>query len=82
MYQAAIVEDDAAILEYLKNTLIQEFDKKGTTVAFDAFTSGTRFLEMYEAHYHYDVIFWILKCLRLTASTYVKKSGNFHLIPS
>ena len=49
MYQAAIVEDDAAILEYLKNTLIQEFDKKGTTVAFDAFTSGTRFLEMYEA---------------------------------
>ena len=57
MYQAAIVEDDAAILEYLKNTLIQEFDKKGTTVAFDAFTSGTRFLEMYEAHYHYDVIF-------------------------
>ena len=57
MYQAAIVEDEAVILEHLKNTLIQEFDKKGTTVAFDAFTSGSRFLEMYEAHYHYDVIF-------------------------
>ena len=42
MYQAAIVEDDAAILEYLKNTLIQEFDKKGTTVAFVGFFQYSR----------------------------------------
>ena len=77
MYQAAIVEDDAAILEYLKNTLIQEFDKKGTTVAFDAFTSGTRFLEMYEAHYHYDVIFLDIEMPKINGIDVCKKIREF-----
>ncbi len=57
MYQAAIVEDDATVLEYLKTSLIQTFAEKQTQVAFDTFTSGSRFLQMFEAHYHYDVIF-------------------------
>ena len=77
MYQAAIVEDDAAILEYLKNTLIQEFDKKGTTVAFDAFTSGTRFLEMYEAHYHYDVLFLDIEMPKINGIDVCKKIREF-----
>ena len=77
MYQAAIVEDEAVILEHLKNTLIQEFDKKGTTVAFDAFTSGSRFLEMYEAHYHYDVIFLDIEMPEINGIDVCKKIREF-----
>ena len=77
MYQAAIVEDEAVILEHLKNTRIQEFDKKGTTVAFDAFTSGSRFLEMYEAHYHYDVIFLDIEMPEINGIDVCKKIREF-----
>jgi len=57
MYQAAIVEDNEKILQYLKESLTKSFEKKQVHVAFDTFTSGLRFLEMFEGHYHYDAIF-------------------------
>ncbi len=57
MYQAAIVEDNDEIRDYIKNTLAQSFNDSNVPVAFDTFSSGDRFLSMYEDHYHYDVIF-------------------------
>ena len=57
MYQAAIVEDEPNILNHIKESLIDSFTKRQVPVAFDTFLSGTKFLRMFEEHYHYDVIF-------------------------
>ncbi|WP_099469401.1 LytR/AlgR family response regulator transcription factor [Konateibacter massiliensis] len=57
MYQAAIVEDEPEILDYLKHTLSDYFRQKNFPVAFDAFLKGTGFLDMFDNHYHYDMIF-------------------------
>ncbi|MDD5803270.1 MAG: LytTR family DNA-binding domain-containing protein [Clostridia bacterium] len=57
MYQAAIVEDECEILSYLKNTLINSFNKRHVSIAFDSFSSGEDFLHTFNGHYHYDVIF-------------------------
>lgn len=77
MYQAAIVEDDATTLKYLKDTMIKEFEKRDTTVAFDSFTSGYRFLEMYKAHYHYDVIFLDIEMPEINGIDVCKKIREF-----
>lgn len=57
MYQAAIVEDEPNILNHIKESLIDSFTKRQVPVAFDTFLSGTKFLRMFEEHYHYDIIF-------------------------
>ena len=77
MYQAAIVEDDAAILEYLKNTLIQEFDKRAQRLPSTRLLRAPVFWKCMRHIIIMMLFFWILKCLRLTASTYVKNPGIF-----
>lgn len=57
MYQAAIVEDEAEILEHLKETLINSFNEAHISMAFDTFCTGEFFLQTFNKHYHYDVIF-------------------------
>lgn len=57
MYQAAIVEDEAQIRSYLKDTLCRSFKEQQIDVAFDTFASGEKFLSMFNQHYHFDMIF-------------------------
>lgn len=57
MYQAAIVEDEKEILEHLKSTMINAFNERHISMAFDTFSTGENFLQTFGAHYHYDVIF-------------------------
>lgn len=57
MYQVAIVEDEAQILSYLKDTLLKSFKKQQIHVTFDTFISGEKFLFMFHQHYHFDIIF-------------------------
>lgn len=57
MFQAAIVEDEAEILSYLKNTLIDSFNNRHVAIEFDSFSSGKNFLRTFNENYHYDVIF-------------------------
>jgi len=57
MYQAAILEDEAEVLRYMQGRLKRSFEEHGLSVAFDSFIDGERFLEMLEAHYHYDMVF-------------------------
>ena len=37
MFQAAIVEDEAEILSYLKNTLIDSFNNRHVAIEFDSY---------------------------------------------
>ena len=57
MYQAAIVEDEHSIAEYIKTMLTNSFEKQKISVAYDIFDSGSAVLKMLESHYHYDMIF-------------------------
>lgn len=57
MYQAAIVEDERLVREYLRDSFVSGFQEKNILVAFDLFESGASFLDMFEEHYHYDIIF-------------------------
>lgn len=57
MYQAAIVEDEHEILQYMQARLTTEFAFRGLSVSFDSFLSGERFFPMLEEHYHYDMVF-------------------------
>lgn len=57
MYQAAIVEDEAQIRSYLRDTLRKSFEEQQIHVAFDTFASGEKFLSMFNQHYHFDIIF-------------------------
>ena len=57
--------------------MIKEFEKRDTTVAFDSFTSGYRFLEMYKAHYHYDVIFLDIEMPEINGIDVCKKIREF-----
>ena len=57
MYQAAIVEDEEAMLRYMRDRIAGELETRGLPTAFDAFTDGRRFLSMLEEHYHYDMVF-------------------------
>jgi len=57
MYQAAIVEDEKPVSEYIRTLLVSSFNKQQLTVAFDLFDNGSALLKMLESHYHYDVIF-------------------------
>ena len=57
MYQAAIVEDEKPVSEYVRTLLVKHFQAQQLAVAFDSFDSGTAFLNMLKAHYHYDMIF-------------------------
>ena len=57
MFQAAIVDDEAEILSYLKNTLIDSFNNRHVAIEFDSFSSGENFLQTFNENYHYDVIF-------------------------
>lgn len=57
MYQAAIIEDEAQIRSYIKKTLTSSFEKQQIHVAFDSFSSGEKFLSMFDKHYHFDLIF-------------------------
>ena len=56
MYQAAIVEDEKPVADYIKTILSNCFQKNNLCIGFDCFPSGTPFLEMLEMHYHYDII--------------------------
>lgn len=57
MYQAAIVEDEAQIRSYLKDTLLKSFKEQQIHITFDTFASGEKFLSMFNQHYHFDIIF-------------------------
>jgi DNA-binding LytR/AlgR family response regulator len=57
MYQAAIVEDETQIRNYIKNTLIKSFENQQVHITFDSFSSGEKFLSMFDQHYHFDLIF-------------------------
>ena len=57
MYQAAIVEDEKDVRNYLKAQLANSFSSLGTEVDFDLFASGDEFLDSFEDHIHYDMIF-------------------------
>ncbi len=57
MYQAAIVEDEKPISEYIRTLLANSFSKHQISVAFDLFDNGPAFLRMLSSHYHYDMIF-------------------------
>lgn len=57
MYRAAIVEDEARFSQYFRDTMAEAFRREGAAVSFETFGSGPEFLEMYELHYHYDLIF-------------------------
>lgn len=57
MFQAAIVEDEDQIRSYIKDSLIDSFEQQQVHVTFDAFSSGTKFLSMFDQHFHFDMIF-------------------------
>lgn len=57
MYRAAIVEDEARFSQYFRDTMSDAFRREGVAVSIETFGSGPDFLEMYERHYHYDLIF-------------------------
>ena len=57
MYQAAIVEDEKPVSEYIRTLLANSFKKQQLPVAFDLFDNGSAFLKMLASHYHYDMIF-------------------------
>lgn len=57
MYKAALVEDEQEIRSFLSKTLTEQFQKQGVSVAIDSFSSGERFLTVFQEHYHYDMIF-------------------------
>lgn len=57
MFRAAIVEDSEITRGYFRTTLSQAFRARNTSVEFDLFPSGERFLAVYQSHYHYDMIF-------------------------
>ncbi len=44
MIRAAICDDEAAILEYLRELISREFEKQGAEISVDGFTSGGEFL--------------------------------------
>lgn len=57
MYQAAIVEDEKSVRDYLKEKLSESFSALDTAMDFDLFSSGEEFLDSFEDHIHYDMIF-------------------------
>lgn len=57
MYQAAICEDEKETLNYIRTSLAESFGARNIPVAFDTFSDGRSFLQMYQNHYHYDMIF-------------------------
>lgn len=57
MYQAAIVEDEKDVRDYLKDHLAESFSALGIAVDFDLFGSGEDFLDNFEDRIHYDMIF-------------------------
>ncbi|MEE8816612.1 MAG: LytTR family DNA-binding domain-containing protein [Lachnospiraceae bacterium] len=57
MYHAAIVEDESAVLSYLRHCLSDAFTSHGESVEFDAFEGAEGFLSMLSEHYHFDMAF-------------------------
>ena len=57
MYQIAVCDDEAEVARYLGKKLVSGFAENGNVVTVDYFEAGERFLQMFESHYHYDVVF-------------------------
>lgn len=57
MFHAAICEDERDIAEYIEKTLASEFQKNNIPVSFDIFNNGNRLLDMFNEHYHFDMVF-------------------------
>lgn len=57
MYQAAIIEDEKHIQEYLRDSLARALRGEQIVTAFDLFSEGSGFLRMAKEHYHYDMVF-------------------------
>ncbi len=57
MYQAAIVEDEKEIGQYLQKTLVKAFADRSVSIEFDNYTDGEKLISTLSGHYHYDVIF-------------------------
>lgn len=57
MYHAAIIEDEMDLIPYLRDTILENFNLNHVQVSFDTFSSGEGFLDMFQAHYHYDIVF-------------------------
>mgnify|MGYP004442584195 CR=1 FL=1 len=73
MYQAAIVEDQAEIRTYLRDSLAHCFNEKKLPMTFDTFESGDAFLQMYEKHFHFDVIFLDIEMPKMDGITLCKR---------
>lgn len=56
MIRAAICDDEAAILEYLRGLISGEFEKQGAEISVDGFTSGGEFLNAHKND-PFDVVF-------------------------
>ena len=57
MYKAALVEDESPIRAFLSDSLQREFQRQNMAVHMEQFDTGSRFLAVFEEHYHYDLIF-------------------------
>lgn len=57
MYQLAICDDEPETRYYIGRTLIGAFREQGVPVSLEHYSDGNRFLDSFEAHQHFDVIF-------------------------
>lgn len=57
MYQIAVCDDEKEVARYLGKNLTKGFAENGIAAAVDFFEDGQSFLQMFEKHYHYDVVF-------------------------
>ncbi len=73
MYQAVMVDDEPEILQANKTMLINAFQQKNTTVAFDYFTDGEAFLKTLNNHIHYDILFLDIEMPHMDGITLCKQ---------
>ena len=73
MLYAAICEDEQDIAVYIQKTLVNEFSKNNIPIEFTIFNDGNKLLNMFNDHYHFDVVFMDIEMPKIDGISICKK---------
>lgn len=57
MYQLALCDDESETRYFIGRELTAAFEKADTSVSMEYFSDGQRFLNTFDEHHHFDVVF-------------------------